>query len=72
LGSVLKSYCLTSNLLPETRHSEVFMNSKTDIVETRVYRRGRNRDVLCRLTYQVTPYRQGLFRWFLIAIQELE
>jgi hypothetical protein len=72
LGSVLRFYCLTSILLPETRHLVVFMNPKTDIVETRVYRRERNRDVLCRLTYQVTPYREGLFRWFLIAIQELE
>ncbi|HEX5411958.1 MAG TPA: hypothetical protein VFZ27_08860 [Terriglobia bacterium] len=48
------------------------MNPKTEIVEARVYRRERNRDVLCRLTYQATPYREGLFRWFLVSIEELE
>ncbi|HZT70528.1 MAG TPA: hypothetical protein VFC10_12365 [Terriglobia bacterium] len=48
------------------------MNPRTEIVETRVYRRGRNRDVLCRLIYEVTPYREGLFRWFLVGIEELE
>lgn len=72
MGSVLKSYCLTSNPLPETRQVGIFMNPKTDIVETRVYRRGRDRDVLCRLTYHITPYREGLYRWFLINIEELE
>ena len=48
------------------------MGARTETVETRVYRRGRNRDILCRLTYQVTPYREGLFRWFLVTIEELE
>ncbi len=48
------------------------MSLRTEIVEARVYRRERNRDVLCRLTYQVTPFREGLFRWFLVAIEELE
>lgn len=48
------------------------MDPKTDTIETRVYRRGRNRDVLCRLTYHITPYREGLVRWFLVAIEELE
>lgn len=57
---------------PRTRHQGVFMSLRTDIVEARVYRRARNREVRCRLTYQVTPYRQGLFRWFLVAIEELE
>jgi hypothetical protein len=57
---------------PRNPALEVFMNPKTDIVETRVYRRERNRDVLCRLTYQVTPYREGMFRWFLVSIEELE
>ena len=50
----------------------VVMDPRTVIVETRVYRQGRNRDILCRLTYQVTPYLEGLFRWFLVAIEELE
>ena len=72
MGSVLKFYCLTSSSLPETRQLGVFMNPKTEIVEARVYRRERDRDVLCRLIYQVTPYRDGLFRWFLVAIEELE
>ncbi|HET7214393.1 MAG TPA: hypothetical protein VJW77_08145 [Terriglobia bacterium] len=48
------------------------MNPKTEIVDARVYRRERNRDVLCRLTYHVTPYRDDLLRWFLVAIEELE
>ena len=72
MGSVLKFYCLTSSSLPETRTLGVTMDPRTEIVDARVYRRERNRDVLCRLTYQVTPYRDGLFRWFLVAIEELE
>ncbi len=48
------------------------MNPRTEVVDARVYRRERNRDVLCRLVYQVTPYREGLFRWFLVSIEELE
>jgi len=60
--------------LPTSRNPVlgVNMNPRTEIVETRVYRRQRNRNVLCRLTYQVTPFREGLFRWFLAAIEELE
>lgn len=48
------------------------MSPKTEVVETRVYRREKSRDVLCRLTYEITPFREGLFRWFLISIEELE
>jgi len=48
------------------------MSPRTEIHESRVYRCGKNRDVLCRLTYEVTPFRDGLFRWFLISIEELE
>jgi hypothetical protein len=59
-----------SKRFPEV--AEASMNPRTEIVETRVYRRGRNRDVLCRLIYEVTPYREGLFRWFLVGIEELE
>jgi hypothetical protein len=59
-------------LAPRNPEIGGFMDPKTDVVHARVYRRERNRDVLCRLTYQVTPYRDGLFRWFLIAIEELE
>jgi hypothetical protein len=48
------------------------MCPRTEITETRVYRRDRNKDVLCRLTYEVTPFRDGLVRWFLVGIEELE
>lgn len=71
MGTVLDTNCLTSTRPPKPGYGGV-MDPRTVIVETRVYRRGRNRDVLCRLTYQVTPHREGLFRWFLVAIEELE
>lgn len=48
------------------------MGPRTEVVEAMVYRCARKRDVLCRLTYRVTPFREGLFRWFLISIEELE
>ncbi|HXH49376.1 MAG TPA: hypothetical protein VNM47_08525 [Terriglobia bacterium] len=48
------------------------MCPRTEIFETRVYRRERDKDILCRLTYEVTPFREGLMRWFLIGIEELE
>ena len=48
------------------------MNPRIETSEGRVYRRARGREILCRLTYEVTPFREGLFRWFLIGIQELE
>jgi len=62
--SVLCSYRLTSYTLPETRLVGI-MQSRTEIVEIRVYRCKGNRKVLCRLICEVTPYRRGLFRWFL-------
>jgi len=37
-----------------------------------VFRRGRNREIQCRLTYEVTSLDHNLFRWFLIRIEELE
>jgi len=40
--------------------------------EARVFRHSRRREILCRLTYEVTPFREGLFRWFLLGIEELE
>ena len=40
--------------------------------ERMVYRISRQRDVLCRLWFQVTPYREGLYRYFLIRTEELE
>lgn len=48
------------------------MFPRTEISETKIYRRDRDRDVLCRLTYEVTPFRDGLMRWFLVDIKELE
>jgi len=32
----------------------------------------RQRHVRCRLWYEVTPFMHGLFKYFLIGIQELE
>jgi len=48
------------------------MNRRIETSEAKVYRRNRGRDILCRLTYEVTPSRDGLFRWFLVGIEELE
>jgi hypothetical protein len=48
------------------------VDRRIETSEDRVYRRARGREILCRLTYEVTPFRDGLFRWFLIGIEELE
>lgn len=48
------------------------MLPRTETCETKIYRRERDKDVLCRLTYEVTPFRDGLMRWFLVGIKELE
>jgi len=48
------------------------MNRRIETSEGKVYRRARGRDILCRLTYEVTPFRDDLFRWFLMGIEELE
>jgi len=48
------------------------MSRRIEISEGKVFRRGRHREILCRLTYEVTPFREGLFRWFLLGIEELE
>ena len=42
------------------------MNRRIETSEGKVYRRNCGKDILCRLTYEVTPFREGLFRWFLI------
>ena len=42
------------------------MNRRIETSEGKVYWRNRGKDILCRLTYEVTPFREGLFRWFLI------
>jgi hypothetical protein len=37
-----------------------------------VYLPSRLREVRCRLWYEVTPLREGLLKYFLVGIQELE
>ena len=61
MRSVLCSYRLTSYSLPETRLLGIML-PRTDLVETRAYRRERNREVLRRLICEVTPSHHGLFR----------
>ncbi len=48
------------------------MCGRIETSEARVFRNVRQREILCRLTYEVTPIREGLFRWFLLSIEELE
>lgn len=48
------------------------MSPRIYICEARVFRNSRGKEVLCRLRYEVTPINDGLFRWFLIDIEELE
>ncbi len=48
------------------------MPPRIDVSIARVFRRGRGKEVLCRLTYEVTLLREGMLRWFLIGIEELE
>lgn len=45
---------------------------RVETCEARVFRHARHGEILCRLTYEVTPFRDGLFRWFLLGIEELE
>lgn len=40
--------------------------------ERTVYLPARHREVRCRLWYEVTPYRDGLWKNFLVRIEELE
>lgn len=46
--------------------------TKTVCEERIVYLPIRHREVRCRLWYEVSVLREGLFRYFLIGIQELE
>ncbi len=46
--------------------------SKLISEERSVYLIVRQREVRCRLWYEVTPFREGLFKYFLVGIQELE
>jgi hypothetical protein len=38
----------------------------------RVYLPSRHKEVQCRLWYEVTPLREGLYKYFLLGIEELE
>lgn len=48
------------------------MVSKIDSYEAKIFRIGRQKEILCRLTYEITPFRDGLLCWFLRGIEELE
>jgi hypothetical protein len=37
-----------------------------------VFLPSRGREVRCRLWFEVTPFREGLWKYFLIRIEELE
>jgi hypothetical protein len=52
--------------------SEVDAMPSTVVQERTVYLSSRQREVRCRLWYEVTQFREGLFRYFLLRIQELE
>jgi hypothetical protein len=45
---------------------------RIDTSEVVVFRNARQKEILCRLTYEVTAFREGSFRWFLLGIEELE
>ena len=47
------------------------MPQKVSEVRT-VYLPSRHKEVRCRLWYEVTPLREGLFKYFLLGIEELE
>jgi hypothetical protein len=48
------------------------MSRRIDTSEARVFRNARQREIVCRLTYEVTSFEEGSFRWFLLGIEELE
>lgn len=48
------------------------MNRRIETSEGMVFRPARGGDILCRLTYELSPFRDGLSRWFLLSIEELE
>jgi hypothetical protein len=52
--------------------SEVDAMPSTVVEERTVYLPCRQREVRCRLWYEVTQFREGLFKYFLLRIQELE
>ena len=47
------------------------MPAKISEIRT-VYLPSRNKEVRCRLWYEVTPLREGMSKFFLVGIEELE
>jgi len=45
---------------------------RTIAVEQTVYLISRRQEVPCRLWYEVSPLREGLMKYFLVGIQELD
>jgi hypothetical protein len=45
------------------------MSSRIETSDAQALRHGRQRGILCRLTYEVTPSTNGLFRWFLLGLR---
>ena len=48
------------------------MDRRIETSEARVFRHARQGEILCQLTYEVTPFGESGFRWFLLGIEELE
>jgi len=44
----------------------------TFVEERKVYIISRQREVLCRLSYTVDLLREGMYRYFLVRVEELE
>jgi hypothetical protein len=47
-------------------------NAFLDHSEALVSRPGRRQRIWCRMTYLVEPWRDGLLRWFLVGVEELQ
>lgn len=48
------------------------MSPRYETYETKIFRRSREREILCRLTYEITSFPDGRVRSFLIGIEEGE
>jgi hypothetical protein len=48
------------------------MSQRIETSEARVFRNARQEEILSRLKYEVTAFRESSFRWFLLGIEELE
>ena len=48
------------------------MGRRIETYEAKTFRVGRAKEILCRLTYEITPCPDGNLRWFLLGIEELE